>query len=128
MGKAVVEGTITGASGTRRYEFVVGPRHPFVGLPEEEIAGLGLAGIANGGRTFQTDSGVVKLATYSAQGTVLGELFAATVVPAPVPVLGLQLLENHGFTVNPETQRVEAIPGFEYYLPTLIPIADDDDI
>ena len=126
--KAYSTAAIRGPERSKEFHFLVGPKHPYFGLPADEIADLGLEHIPNGSRRFNTPDGPVELETYTAQGTIQGVGFVATVVTAPVPVVGLQFLENWGFMVNPETNQVEPIPGFIHYMPSLIPVTDDDDI
>ncbi len=127
-GKAYATATMHGLEHSKEFHFLAGPKHPYLGLPADEIAGLGLSRLQNRRITFRTADGPIASDAYIARGTIQGMGFVATVVAAPVPVAGLQFLENHGFIVNPETNQVELDPGFIHYLPSLIPVTADDDI
>jgi predicted aspartyl protease len=126
MGRTLVTATINGPKATKEYSFLVDTGSSYVGLPMVEIRELGLTSIPNGKMQFVTAAGVVELDTYTALGQIDGQGFSATVIPAPVPLVGYELLENRRFRVNPVTQRIERVPPDEIAPPYLLPILDHE--
>jgi predicted aspartyl protease len=120
MGRTFVTATINGPKATKEYSFLVDTGSSYVGLPMVEIQELGLTPIPNGKMQFVTATGVVELDTYTALGQFDGQGFSATVIPAPVPLVGYELLENRRFRVNPVTQSIERVPPDEIAPPYLL--------
>ena len=120
MGRTYVTATINGARTSRDYDFLVDTGATFVGLPIEEIQELGLTPVPDGKVEFLTATGVVELDTYIAVGRIRGRGFSATVITAPIPVIGYEFLENRRLRVNPVTQRVEPVPPGEIAPPYLL--------
>jgi predicted aspartyl protease len=110
MGRTLATATINGPLASKEYSFLVDTGASFVGLPITEIQELGLSPVPNGKRRFMTATGVVELDTYTAIGMVENEGFTAWVMPAPIPIIGYELLENLRFRVNPVSQRLEKVP------------------
>jgi len=126
MGRTLVTATIIGPNTTKEYSFLVDTGSSYVGLPMVEIQELGLAPIPNGKMQFVTATGLVELDTYTTLGQIDGQGFSATVIPAPLPLVGYELLENRRFRVNPVTQRIERVPPDEIAPPYLLPIVAHD--
>ena len=120
MGRTEVTATITGPMAEKEFTFLVAPGAVFVGLPAADIAELGLTPIPNGRRRFVTANGVVERDTYGAYGRLEEQGFLATVMEAPIPHIGCQLLENLGFTINAGTHEViprgTDLPGPPYLI------------
>ena len=117
MGRTFVTATVTGARTTREYSFLVDTGATFVGLPIEEIQALGLTPIPDGKVEVLTGTGVVELDSYTALGRLEDRGFSATVIPAPIPLIGYEVLENLRFRVNPLTRRLERVPPEELHPP-----------
>ena len=65
-------------------------------------------------------TGMVDVYTYFAGGELMGEGFSAILVPASIPLIGYELLENLRFRVNPVTQEIEKVPDDEVHPPYLL--------
>lgn len=78
-----------------------------MGLPAEEIEGLGLDVVINGRRSFLTANGRVLQDTYHIAGEIMGRGFGTVVAPMPIPVVGYQMLQDMRFKVNPTTEQLE---------------------
>ena len=65
-------------------------------------------------------TGIVAANTYFAGGELMGEAFSAILVPASIPVIGYELLENLRFRVNPVTREIEKVPEDEIHPPYLL--------
>ena len=50
----------------------------------------------------------------------MGEQFGAILVPASIPLIGYELLENLRFRVNPLTREIEKVPEDEVGPPYLL--------
>ena len=115
MGSTVVEALISGPLNTRGFSFLVDTGSAMMGLPQVEIDALGLELIPDGQTRFLTATGVVELDTYLIRGRVLagqrgGKGFATMVAPAPIPLIGYELLQSMRMRVNPVTERLEEVP------------------
>lgn len=110
MGRTFVNAAINGTQTSKEYNFLVDTGSTHIGLPMEEIQGLGLRPIRNGVRRFLTATGLVDRQTYAAEGEIEGQGFVATVVPSPRPLIGYELLENMRLRVNPVTPKLERVP------------------
>ena len=110
MGRTLATATINGPLASKEYDFLVDTGASFLGLPIKEIEELSLTAVPNGRRRFMTATRVVELDTYTAMGLVENEGFTAWVMPAPIPLIGYEILENLRFRVNPVSQRLEKVP------------------
>ena len=124
MRRTFVNATINGPQMTKGYNFLVDTGATLMGLPSEEIKELGLTPVPDGKRWFMTAAGVVELDTYIAVGRIEGRGFNATVITAPVPLIGYEFLENLRFKVNPITHQLEEVPLDEPHPPYLLLIND----
>lgn len=120
MGRTFVEGTISGPSETRRYSFFVDTGSALMGLPMEEIEGLGLEVVPNGRRRFMTANGVAEFDTYQIIGEIRGHGFSTMVAPCPIPLVGYEMLQNMRLRVNPVSEQVEEVPDDEIHPPYMI--------
>ena len=120
MGRTFMEGTITGPAGTRRYDFFVDTGSALMGLPMEEIEGLGLEAVPNGKRWFITASGGVQFDTYRINGEIRGRGFTTMVAPCPIPLVGYEMLQTMRLRVNPVTEEMEEVPDDEIHPPYFI--------
>ena len=120
MGKTSVTATLSGSKATKDYSFLVDTGSSFIGLPSAEIEVLGLTPIPGGRVRILTATGVVEQGTYTALGKVQGQGFSATTTPAPIPLLGYELLQNLRFRVNPITEELEEVPLDEPHPPFLL--------
>ena len=119
MGKTEVQAKVIGDKETREYTFLVDTGAPYLALPAEEVEALGLR--ETGGRVrLMSAAGVLEVDTYFAVGELMGEQFGAILVPASIPLIGYELLENLRFRVNPVTQEIEKIPEDEVGPPYLL--------
>ena len=85
-----------------------------MGLPQEEIEALGLELIEEGQTRFLTATGPVELDTYLIRGRVLtgrpgGKGFASMVAPAPMPLMGYEMLQTMRMRVNPVSEQLEEV-------------------
>lgn len=119
MGVVRVRGLVFGEKDAREYTFPVEGRTNFMGLPPEEIEGLGLRKTMGQVRLMTAD-GVVESDTYFANAKLLAEGFGAILVPTAYPFIGYGLLENRRFRVNPVNQAVERVPDNELHPPFLL--------
>ena len=114
MARTFVETTINGPNGTRRYSFLVDTGAALMGLPQGEIEALGLELIEEGQTRFLTATGPVELDTYLIRGRVLtgrpgGKGFASMVAPAPMPLMGYEMLQTMRMRVNPVSEQLEEV-------------------
>ena len=119
MGRTEVHAKVIGETETREYTFLVGTGATYLALPMEEIEALGL----RRGRMrlrLMSATGVVDVNTYFAGGELMGEEFSAILVPASLPLIGYELLENLRFRVNPVTGELEKVPEDEVHPPYLL--------
>ena len=119
MGKTEVRAKVIGETETREYTFLVDTGATYLALPLEEIEALGLR---RGRMTLRLMSatGVVDVNTYFADGELMGQMFSAILVPASIPLIGYELLENLRFRVNPLTSEIEKVPEDEVHPPYLL--------
>ena len=120
MGKTYVTATLTGSKATKDYSFLVDTGSSFIGLPSAEIEELGLTPIPGGRVRVLTATGVIEQSTYTALGRVQGQGFSATIIPAPIPLVGYELLQNLRFRVNPVTEGLEEVSPDEPHPPFLL--------
>ena len=119
MGKTEVQARVIGEKETREYTFLVDTGASYLALPAEDIEALGHR--QTGGRVrLMSATGVVEVNTFFAAGELMGEQFGAILVPASVPLIGYELLENLRFRVNPLTQEIEKVPEDEVGPPYLL--------
>ena len=116
MGLTEVQARIFGENETREYRFMVDTGSTFLALPQEEIEALGLRR-ARGTVKLMSAAGMVDVETYFADGELMGQKFGAILVPAPVALLGYELLQNLRFKVNPVTHQIEKVPDDEIHPP-----------
>ncbi len=119
MGRTEVQARIFGDQETREYTFLVDTGATYLALPLEEIEALGLRQ-TRGRLRLMSATGVVEVNTYFADGELMGEEFGAILVPASMPLIGYELLENLRFRVNPVTQQMEKAPEDEIHPPYLL--------
>ena len=120
MGRTFVTATINGPSATSDYSFLIDTGASLMGLPMAEIEALGLDPVPNGRRRFVTASGVVEFDTYIITGTVRNRGFSTMVVPAPVPLMGYEMLQSMRFRVNAVNEELEDVPEDEIHPPYLL--------
>ena len=120
MGRTEVNAVIIGPHAEREFTFLVDTGATFVGLPEDAIEDLELVPIPDGKRQFVTANGVVERNTYSAYGRLEDQGFLATVMVAPIPLIGYELLENMRYRVNPVTQSLERVGDEEMGPPYML--------
>ena len=81
-----------------------------MGLPVEEIEALRLETVIDGKRTFLTAAGRTQMDTYHIGGQIRGKGFGAMVAPAPILLVGYEMLQNMEMKVNPVTEQIEDAP------------------
>lgn len=119
VGKTEVQAKVIGERETREYTFLIDTGASYLALPAEEIEALGLRQ-GRGTLRLMSGTGVVDVDTYFAEGELMGQEFGAILVPASIPLIGDQLLENLRFRVNPLTQEIEKVPEDEVGPPYLL--------
>ena len=119
MGRTEVQAKVIGDNETREYTFLVDTGATYLSLPAEEIEALGLRKGA-GRLRLRSATGIVDGDTYFADGELMGQQFSAILVPASIPLIGYELLENLRFRVNPVTQEIEKVPENEVHPPYLL--------
>ena len=122
MGRTVVDAVINAPNGSKRYSFLVDTGSAMMGLPQEEIDTLGLQVILDGQTRFLTATGIVELDTYGISGSVLagrsrGKGFVTMVAPAPIPLIGYELLQSMRMRVNPVPEQLDDVPDKVIYHP-----------
>ena len=113
-------GTINGPNATKDFTFLVDTGASLMGLPMPEIEGLGLTPVPSGRRRFITATGAIELDTYSVTGMVRGRGFTSMVIPAPVAIIGYEMLQSMRFRVNPVSEELEEVPDDEIHPPFLL--------
>ena len=119
MGRTEIQAKVIGDKETREYTFLVDTGATYLALPIEEIEALGLRQ-SRGKIRLMSATGVVDVDTYFADGELLGQEFGAILVPASMPLIGYELLENLKFRVNPVTGELEKVPKDEVHPPYLL--------
>ena len=114
MGRTEVQAKVIGDKETREYTFLVDTGATYLALPMEEIETLGLRQ-SRGNIRLMSATGVVDVDTYFADGELLGQEFGAILVPASIPLIGYELLENLRYRVNPVTEELENVPEDEVH-------------
>ena len=114
MGRTEVQDKAIGDKETREYTFLVDTGATYLALPMEEIEALGLRQ-SRGNIRLMSATGVVDVDTYFADGELLGQEFGAILVPASIPLIGYELLENLRYRVNPVTEELEKVPEDEVH-------------
>ena len=114
MGRTEVQDKVIGDKETREYTFLVDTGATYLALPMEEIEALGLRQ-SRGNIRLMSATGVVDVDTYFADGELLGQEFGAILVPASIPLIGYELLENLRYRVNPVTEELEKVPEDEVH-------------
>jgi predicted aspartyl protease len=120
MGRTFVTCTITGPKAIKDYEFLVDTGASLMGLPMGEIEELGLAPLPNGRRRFVTATGAIELDTYTITGSVRSIGFSTMVIPAPIPLMGYEMLQSMRLRVNPVSETLEEVPDDEIHPPFLL--------
>jgi len=120
MGRTEVNATIIGPRAEREFTFLVDTGSTLVGLPETDIEHLGLNPIPDGSVRVRTANGVVQRQTFYALGRLEDQGFGATIIAAPIPLIGYELLENMRFRVNPVTQALERVGDEEMGPPYML--------
>ena len=119
MGRAEVQAKVIGEKETREYTFLVDTGATYLSLPVEEIEGLGLQR-GRGRPRLMSATGVVDVDTYFADGELMGQEFSAILVPASIPLIGYELLENLRFRINPVTGEIGEVLEDEAHPPYLL--------
>ena len=119
MGRTEVQAKVIGERETREYTFLVDTGATYLALPLEEIEALGLRQ-SRGKIKLMSATGVVDVDTYFADGELFGQEFGAILVPASMPLIGYELLENLRYRVNPVTREIEKVPEDEIHPPYLL--------
>jgi len=114
VGRTEVQAKVIGDKETREYTFLVDTGATYLALPMEEIETLGLRQ-SRGKIRLMSATGVVDVDTYFADGELLGQEFGAILVPASIPLIGYELLENLRYRVNPVTEELEKVPEDEVH-------------
>ena len=113
-GRTEVQAKVIGDKETREYTFLVDTGATYLALPMEEIEALELRQ-SRGKIRLMSATGVVDVDTYFADGELLGQEFGAILVPASIPLIGYELLENLRYRVNPVTEELENVPEDEVH-------------
>ena len=116
MGATIVQAKVFSELEAREYSFMVDTGSTYLALPKEEIDALGLRR-GRGVVRLVSATGPVDVETYHADGELMGQEFAAILVPASTPLLGYELLQNLRFKVNPVTHQIEKVPDDEIHPP-----------
>ena len=116
MGRTEGRANVIGDDETREYTFLIDTGATYLALPAEEIDALGLRKGA-GTVKLMSATGIVDVDTYFADGELMGQQFSAILVPASIPLIGYELLENLRFRVNHVTQEIEKVPDDEVHPP-----------
>ena len=116
MGITEVLASVIGPLATREYRFLVDTGSTYLALPLEEIEALGVES-TQGKVRLMSATGMVEVDTYFASGELRGERFGAIMVPASTPLIGVELLENLRYRVNPVTQQIERVPDGDRHPP-----------
>ena len=119
LGRTEIQAKVIGNNETREYIFLVDTGATYLSLPLEEIEALGLQQ-TRGKIRLMSATGIVNVDTYFADGELMGQQFSAILVPASIPLIGYELLENLRFRVNPVTQEIEKVPDDEVHPPYLL--------
>ncbi len=119
VGRTEIQAKVIGEKETREYTFLVDTGATYLALPAEEIEALGLRQ-TRGRLRLMSATGTVEVNTYFADGELMGEEFGAILVPASIPLIGYDLLENLRFRVNPVTREIEKVPESEVHPPYLL--------
>lgn len=119
LGRTEIQAKVIGNNETREYIFLVDTGATYLSLPLEEIEALGLQQTRGKIRLMSATS-IVNVDTYFADGELMGQQFSAILVPASIPLIGYELLENLRFRVNPVTQEIEKVPDDEVHPPYLL--------
>ena len=119
MGRTEIQAKVIGDNETREYTFLIDTGATYLSLPAEEIEALGLQQ-TRGKIRLMSATGMVEVNTYFADGELMGQEFGAILVPASIPLIGYELLENLRFRVNPVTQEIEKVPDEEVHPPYLL--------
>ena len=119
MGRTEVQAKVIGRNESRDYTFLVDTGATYLSLPAEEIEALGLQQ-TRGSIRLMSATGIVEVNTFFANGELMGQEFGAILVPASIPLIGHELLENLRFRVNPVTQKIEKVPDDEVHPPYLL--------
>ncbi|PKB64490.1 MAG: hypothetical protein BZY80_02765 [SAR202 cluster bacterium Io17-Chloro-G2] len=123
MGRTEVQAKVIGDNETREYTFLIDTGATYLSLPLREIEALGLRKGAGRLRLMRA-TGIVNVDTFFADGELMGQQFSAILVPASIPLIGYELLENLRFRVNPVTQEIEKVPDDEVHPPYLLLIRE----
>ena len=119
LGRTEIQAKVIGNNETREYIFLVDTGATYLSLPLEEIEALGLQQTRGKIRLMSATS-IVNVDTYFTDGELMGQQFSAILVPASIPLIGYELLENLRFRVNPVTQEIEKVPDDEVHPPYLL--------
>ena len=121
MGITYARGSITGQSEVREYNFLVDTGATWVGIPQADIDALGLDTVPNASARLMTADGTIKdTPIYIAVGMLEGTGFVNGAVPAAMPLVGYNLLQDLGFKVDLVNERIEPRPEGEIGPPFLL--------
>ena len=113
MGRTQVEATVIGPEAQGSYTFLVDTGSTYMGLPLEEIEGLGLDRMPGGQVDVLTATGRVRTLSYAASVRIDGTTVPTVVLPTPIRLIGYEVLENLRLKVNPVTGELETVPPDE---------------
>ena len=120
MGITYASGSITGKSEVREFSFLVDTGATWVGLPQADIDALGLDTVPNAGASLMmADGSVRRTPIYIAIGMLEGTGFVNGAVPTAMPLVGYKLLQDLGFKVDLENERIQPRPEGEIGPPFL---------
>ncbi len=105
MGITYAGGSITGKTETREYNFLVDTGSTWMTLRQSDIDLLQLAELER--VTIDTPTGTIHRRSFKAAGMLEGVAFETRIVPAPIPMVGYELLQRLGFVVDLVIERIE---------------------
>ena len=121
MGITYAKGNITGKNEVREFDFLVDTGATWVGIPQADIDALGLDTVPNASAALMMADGTVNdTPIYIAVGMLEGTGFVNGAVPAALPLVGYKLLQDLGFKVDLENERIEKRPDGEIGPPFLL--------
>ena len=111
MGAIYAKGKVSGKSETRDIDFLIVERARRIGLPQADIDALGLNLIRYDSVPAKSGDKVIRIAIYTANGTLESAGFVGDVIAAPEPTVGANFLRDLGFQVDWENDKLEKASG-----------------
>ena len=106
MGKTYARGRIDGRAFRWDFTFLVDTGATWIGLPQIYIDALGLEPIPGAVATIETGNGSIEKQLYNISGAIEGTEFLGVASDAPQFIVGYALLQEFGFIIDPEHERV----------------------